>query len=289
MTSCRFALRACLAMLMLSLPVTFHAQTNCDEGAGPLNTAQPKGMTAQEVIDKFAAREGIFKEARNQYNYTEDISVQELDGSTVTGEFRLVQDVLYDDKGNRIENVKFAPQPSLTQISLSPQDYEDFRNKMPFVLTTEDIPKYNLLYVGSQKVDELDTYVFDIAPKTIEKNQRYFQGRVWVDGKDLQVVKTCGKSVPDTRADSKKKKNVQENITPKFVTYREQIDGEYWFPTYTSSDDVLHFRNNDVHIREIIKYTNYKRFGSKVKIIFKGEAKDDTAKPLPPAANAKKP
>ncbi len=288
MISCRFALRACFVLLTLSLPMAIHAQTNCDEGAGPLNTEQPKGMTTQQVIDKFAAREAVFKDARNQYNYTEDISVQELDGSTVTGEFRLVQDVLYDDKGNRIENVKFAPQPSLRQISLSPQDYEDFRNKMPFVLTTEDIPKYNLLYVGTQKVDELETYVFDLAPKTIEKNQRYFQGRVWVDGKDLQVVKTCGKSVPDTRADNKKKKNVQENITPKFVTYREQIDGEYWFPTYTSSDDVLHFRANDVHIREIIKYTNYKRFGSKIKIIYQGEAPKD--QPAPPAnATPKKP
>jgi hypothetical protein len=287
MIFCRYATRACLLLTFL-LPMATHTQTNCDEGAGPLSTAQPKGMTVDQVIEKFAAREAVFKEARNQYNYTEDISVQELDGSTVTGEFRLVQDVIYDDKGNRVENVKFAPQPSLRQISLSPQDYEDFRNKMPFVLTTEDIPKYNLLYVGTQKEDELDTYVFDIAPRTIEKNQRYFQGRVWVDGKDLQVVKTCGKSVPDTRADNKKKKNVQENITPKFVTYREQIDGEYWFPTYTSSDDVLHFRTNDVHIREVIKYTNYKRFGSKVRIIYKGEAKSDSAPPSG-TANTKKP
>ena len=281
MISCRFALRACFVLLTLSLPMAIHAQTNCDEGAGPLSTEQPKGMSVQQVIEKFAAREAIFKEARNQYNYTQDISVQELDGSTVTGEFRLVQDVLYDDKGNRIENVKFAPQPSLRQIGLTREDYEDFRNKLPFVLTTDDIPKYNLLYVGAQKVDELETYVFDLAPKTIEKGQRYFQGRAWVDAKDLQVVKTCGKTVPETRADAsnKKKKNVDENLNPKFVTYREQIDGEYWFPTYTSADDILHFRTNDVHIREIIKYTNYKRFGSKIKIIYQGEAPKDQSAP----------
>jgi len=269
-------------LLTLSLPMAIHAQTNCDEGAGPLSTEQPKGMSVQQVIEKFAAREAIFKQARDQYNYTQDISVQELDGSTVTGEFRLVQDVLYDDKGNRIENVKFAPQPSLRQIGLTREDYEDFRNKLPFVLTTEDIPKYNLLYVGAQKVDELDTYVFDLAPKTIEKGQRYFQGRAWVDAKDLQVVKTCGKTVPETRADAtsnKKKKNVDENLNPKFVTYREQIDGQYWFPTYTSADDILHFRTNDVHIREIIKYTNYKRFGSKIKIIYQGEVPKDQSAP----------
>jgi hypothetical protein len=286
----RSAMRACLLVLPFLLPIAMRAQTNCDEGAGPLSTAQPKGMTVQEVIDKFAAREAVFKEARNQYNYTQDISVQELDGSTVTGEYRLVQDVLYDDKGNRIENVKFAPQPSLRQIGLTREDFEDFRNKLPFVLTTEDIPKYNLLYVGAQRVDELDTYVFDLAPKTIEKGQRYFQGRAWVDARDLQVVKTCGKAVPETRADgsNKKKKNVDENLNPKFVTYREQIDGEYWFPTYTMADDILHFRTNDVHIREVIKYTNYKRFGSKVRIIYKGEAKDDSA-PTSGTANTKKP
>jgi hypothetical protein len=85
-------------------------------------------------------------------------------------------------------------------------------------------------------------------------------------------VKTCGKSVPDIR-----KKN-NENLTPKFVTYREQIDGQYWFPTYTRADDVLHFTGNDVRIREIIKYTNYKRFGSRTKITYKGEAPQDKPK-----------
>ena len=200
--------------------------------------------------------------------------MQELDGNSVTGEFRLVEDINYDDKGNRLENVTFAPQPTLRQVSLSREDYEDFRNKLPFVMTTDDLPQYSLLYAGQQHVDEIGTYVFDVAPKIIEKGQRYFQGRIWVDNKDLQIVKTCGKTVPEVHAptDRKKKKNVDENLTPKFVTYREQIDGQYWFPTYTSADDILHFRTGDVHIREIIKYTNYKRFGVKTRIIYKGQA-----------------
>lgn len=248
--------------------------TNCDEGAGPLNPAQPQSVSTQQVIEKFAAREAIFKQARNNYTFTQDITVQELDGNMVTGEFRLVQDIIYDDKGNRIENVTFAPQSSLRQLILSKEDYEDFRNKMPFVMTTEDLPKYNLLYVGQQHVDEIETYVFDAAPKTIEKGQRYFQGRLWVDNRDFQIVKTCGKTVPEVRADNHKKKNVEENLTPKFVTYREQIDGEYWFPTYTRAEDTLHFRFGDIKMREIIKYTNYKRFGSTTRITFKGEVKD---------------
>lgn len=268
-------LRLVLIPAFLLAPAALLADTNCDEGTGPLNTAQPQGLTSQEIIQKFAAREEVFRQARNNYVYTQDITVQELDGTTVTGEFRLVQDITYDDKGVRQENVTYAPQTSLRQLQLSREDYEDFRSKMAFIMTTSDIPQYNLLYVGQQRQDEIDTYVFDIAPKTIVKGQRYFQGRIWVDNRDFQIVKSCGKTVPEAIANTKKKKNIQENLSPKFVTYREQIDGQYWFPTYIRADDTLHFRNNDVHMREIIKLTNYKRFGSKTKIIFKGEAKDD--------------
>jgi hypothetical protein len=273
MNPLKTSLRVLIYSLLL-LPAVLVAQTNCDEGTGPLNTAQPQGMTPQQIIEKFGAKEEVFRQALNNYTYTQDITVQELDGNTVSGEFRLVQDITYDDKGGRIENVTFAPQNTLRALGLTRDDYEDFRYKMAFVLTTSDLPQYNLLYVGQQRQDEVDTYVFDIAPKTIVKGQRYFQGRIWVDNHDLQIVKSCGKTVPDTIA-TKKKKNVQENLSPKFVTYREQIDGQYWFPTYIRADDVLHFNTGDVHMREIIKLTNYKRFGSKTKIIFKGEAKED--------------
>jgi len=284
-------LRLVLIPALLLTPAALLADTNCEEGTGPLNTAQPQGMTPQEIIQKFAAREEIFRQARNNYVYTQDITVQELDGTTVTGEFRLVQDITYDDKGVRQENVTYAPQNSLRQLILSKEDYDDFRSKMAFIMTTSDLPQYNLLYVGQQRQDEIDAYVFDIAPKTIVKGERYFQGRIWVDNRDFQIVKSCGKTVPEAIANTKKKKNIQENLSPKFVTYREQIDGQYWFPTYIRADDTLHFRNNDVHMREIIKLTNYKRFGSKTKIIFKGEAKDDPTdkskdnpkdKPTPP-------
>ena len=160
------------------------------------------------------AKEEIFRQARNKYVYTQDITVQELDGNTVSGEFRLVQDMTYDDKGNRIENVNFAPQNTLRQIGLSREDYEDFRYKMAFVLTTSDLPQYNLLYVGQQQQDELDTYVFDIAPKTIVKGQRYFQGRIWVDNHDLQMVKRCGKTVPDAIANTKKRRTCRRICPP---------------------------------------------------------------------------
>jgi hypothetical protein len=244
---------------------------------GPLSTDQPKGITTEQIIQKFAAKEKEFREARDQYTFRQDVRVQTLDGdSTITGEYREVFDVTFDNQGKHLENVVYAPQNSLNEISMSPEDLQDIRHLLPFVLTSDEIPEYDILYVGQQQQDELHCYVFDIAPKKIENKKRYFQGRIWVDDKDLQVVKTSGKTVPDIR-----KKNT-ENLFPKFTTWREQVDGQYWFPAYTMADDTLHFRKGaylDVHIREIVKYTDYKRFGSKVKITYEGKEVERDQKP----------
>jgi hypothetical protein len=252
-----------------------------NEGAGPLDPAPPKNITPEQIIQKFAEKEEQFRQARDHYVWTQDVRVQELDGDSPVGEFREVTDIVYDDRGRRIENVTFAPQNTL-RISMTKEDLDDIRNnRVAFSLVRSELPKYQLLYAGQQKVDELDTYVFDVAPKTIEKGQRYFQGRIWVDAQDLQVVKTYGKSVPDIGVDpTKKKKHPEnENLFPKFVTYREQIDGQYWFPTYTKADEVLHFSNGDTHIKVVMKYSNYRRFGSDVKILYGGN--DITNNPSP--------
>jgi hypothetical protein len=195
------------------------------------------------------------------------VKVQTLDGNTVDGEYRQVFDVTFDNQGHKVKNVVFAPQSSLVRIGMTEEDIDDIENRLPFVLTSDEIPEYNILYVGMQQEDELHCYVFDIAPKQIVGKKRYFQGRVWVDDRDFQIVKTYGKTVPDIR----KKKGKDENLFPSFTTWREQIDGRYWFPTYTKADDELHFSLGDVHIREIVKYQDYKRFGSKTRITYEGK------------------
>jgi len=246
---------------------------------GQLVTDPPKGITTQEIIQKFAAKEKEFKEARDNYTFRQDVRVQTLDGDTVTGEYREVFDVTYDDKSRHLENVVFAPQNTLSEIQMTPEDLQDIRHTMPFVLTSEEVNDYDILFVGQQQEDELHCYVFDIAPKKIDPKRRYFQGRIWVDDRDLQIVKTFGKPVPETH-----KKN-NENLFPKFTTWREQVDGKYWFPAYTKADDTLHFRSGgfqDVHVRDIIKYTDYKRYGSKTVITYEG-------KQLPGAQDQKPP
>jgi hypothetical protein len=232
---------------------------------GTLDKSEPKGITSDEVIKHFAAKEKEFKEARDQYTYRQDVKVMTLDGDTQDGSYQQVFDVTFDDKGHKIKNVVFAPQSTLQRIGMTQEDFDDIENRLPFVLTADEISEYDILYVGQQKQDELNTYVFDVAPKQIVGKKRYFQGRIWVDDHDFQIVKTFGKTVPDIR-----KKKDSENLFPKFTTWREQIDGKYWFPTYTRAEDTLRFSIGDVKIREIVKYTNYRRFGSKVKITYEG-------------------
>jgi hypothetical protein len=252
---------------------------------GPLENTPPQGATPEEIITRFAAKETEFAKARDQYTYRQDVKVQTLDGEHVDGEYKEVFDVMFDDKGKRIENVVFAPQSSLTKIFMSQEDFEDIRHRLPFVLTTADLPEYNILYVGQQQEDELHCYVFDIAPKKIEGKKRYFQGRVWVDGHDFQIVKTYGKTVPDIR----KNHGNDENLFPKFTTWRQQIDGLYWFPVYTKADDELHFKLEDVHIKEIVKYEDYKRFGANSKILYEGKEIPPGQKPPAQPQDEKKP
>jgi hypothetical protein len=222
----------------------------------------PPTMPVEEIVQKFAAREAEFKLERDNFTYTQTFTIQTLDSSgRPDGEHTMTSEIVFTPSGKRYEHVTYAPAPTLQRISLSQQDLDDLEHVQPFVLTTTELPKYNIKYLDHVQLDELTAYVFDVAPKTLEKNQRYFQGRIWVEDKDLDIVKTDGKAVPDIR-----KKNGEENVFPRFETFRENIEGRFWFPTYTRSNDVLRFSGGDIPIRMVVKYENYRRFGVTVKI-----------------------
>jgi hypothetical protein len=154
---------------------------------------------------------------------------------------------------------------------MTPADFDEIEHRLPFILTTEDLPHYEVTYLGRQKVDDIDTYVFQAGPKVLEKNKHYFQGKVWVDQQDLQIVLINGKTVPqDIRPG-------HEDLQPPFTTYYEQVDGKYWFPTYTKAEGELHFAatkqglGEDIHMRSVVKFTDYKQFHSTSRIIYNGE------------------
>jgi len=247
-----------IGSLMLALVGPAAAQTDCADGNGVLDKADPKGMTPQELIQKVVANETKVQEARSHYHFTQDVMVQTLSDNKVDGQYHQITAVSYDEKGHRLENVTFAEQSTLRGIQMSAEDMQDIREFMPWILSSDQAPQYNLTYMGRQHVDDLDTYVFHVVPKTEEKNKRYFEGRAWVDDRDLVIVKTCGKSVPE-QARPKKKKNEPVDVRPTFATYRQIIDGN-WFPVYSRVDDTLTFGvAESVHVREVVKFKDYKR------------------------------
>ena len=240
-----------------------------DQSSSAIST-EPPAVPVDQIIRRFAEREAEFKRERDNYTYTQTFVVQTVDaGGQPDGEYRMTSDIVFSTSGRRYDKVTYAPPSTLQRVSLSEQDLADLQNVQPFVLTTDELPKYDITYVGRQQVDELTAYLFEVKPKEIRKNQRYFQGRIWVDDKDLEIVKTYGKAVPDIR------KGNDENFFPRFETYRENIEGHYWFPTYTHADDVLHFTSGDIRIRMTVRYKDYKRFRVTSRILLPGEAPDE--------------
>ena len=228
-----------------------------DRGEGELDPALPKGLTAEQIIQRFAAKEKEGQAVRREYTFRQSIKVRTVDSDgKSTSDYQVVADMRFDPKGGWIKTVVFAPQASLKP---SAEDLLDLETRQSFTIGTDELPLYNLTWVGQQRLDELHCYVFDVAPKHMEKGQRYFQGRIWVEERDFQIVKNTGKSAPDIRI--QKKKRVDENLFPKFTTWREQVDGKYWFPTFSSADDTLHFVHEDVRIKETLKFTEYRRVG----------------------------
>lgn len=234
----------------------------------------PSQAQISQIIQAFAAKEKLFKEARDNYTYHQVNKVYEYgaDG-TIDGTWEQDWDILFGQNNKRIEKVTYAPENTLKQVILTEQDIQSFRNVQPFVLTTDDLPEYDVQYMGHVHLDEITCYVFSVRPKEFKKHQVYFKGVVWVDDRDLQIVKASGQIVPEGK-----------QRFPRFSTWRQQIDGKYWFPTFTRADDTLYFSQGPpVHIREIIKYTDYKQFKANFKILSSTEISPPaTAAPPPP-------
>jgi hypothetical protein len=213
------------------------------------------------IVRAFTAKETEFRKALNQYSFKRDAMIQSLGmGGQVTGEYRRVSSFTFDDQGNRFEKISFFPMPSFAGVTQ--EDLEDLGGIQPFALEPSKIDKYNIKYVGKEKIDELNLYVFDISPKVIPDpkkiKERLFLGRIWVDDQELQIVKSKGKGVPETKI----------NKFPTVETYREQIEGRYWFPTYAYADEELVFDNGGaLHVRLKVRYTDFSLARADVKVI----------------------
>lgn len=230
-----------------------------DSGFGPVDLSAP-AIAPEEIIRRFAAKESEFQQALSHYTYRRAARVQTLDeDNQVDGEWYEVDEVLFDSAGRRAEKTVYAPASTLQRIQLTPADMQEIQSGDFFVLTMENTGQYNLKYVGQQKVDEIDCYVFDVSPKVIDKKQHGFSGRIWVDANGLQIVVTNG------RMEAGGARTHKKDPRPLFMTWRQQVEGGYWFPAYTRCEGLLRFSagkgrvTHNVHLREIIRYTDYKR------------------------------
>jgi hypothetical protein len=247
-------------------------------GSAETLKSDPSADQIDKIIHTFAANEAAFAKAREVYTYRQTARIQEIDDTGApAGRWEMVSDIVFENNGRRTERVVRAPMATLQRISLSPEDEQDLRNVLPFVLTSNEIDNYHVRYLGRQKADEVPCYVFAVKPKSMSPGKRYFVGQIWVDDRDLMIVKTYGRSAGILKKGT-------DQAFPKFETYREQIDGKYWFPTYTIANSTLHFnQTGDVRIKLTVKYEDYKRFKAESAITFGSEVTE------PPATQPAKP
>ena len=265
----RFAVfaRRLVAFLFLLLLATQCPAQRPAESTNTLSTAE-----IDRIIRTFTAKETQFRRALNQYSFKRDALVQSLGmGGQITGEYHRVSYFTFDDQGARYEKISYFPLASFSGVT--PEDLEDLGGVNPFALEPSKIDQYNFKYVGKEKIDELNLYVFDISPKVMpdpkKTKERLFVGRIWVEDQDLQIVKTRGKGVPETKI----------NKFPTVETYREEIDGRYWFPTYSYADEELIFDNGDsLHVRLKVRYSDFAPARATVTIT---EVDDSGVKPKP--------
>jgi hypothetical protein len=288
--------RVLFLVLAASLcPAAAAAQTQtAAPAAGPTvinRSGSPQDV--ERIIRAFTQKETEFRKALNEYGFRRDAVIQTIAfGGQISGEYHRVSRFVFDDSGNRFEKILRFPVPTMSELQITAEDLEDLGGVQSFALESSKLHEYNFSYVGKEKIDELDTYVFDVTPKVMSDTrrlaalkksktpERFFQGRVWVDDQDLQIVKARGKGVPEF-----------EQRFPTFETYREQIDGKYWFPTYTYADDQLTFKSGQtVHLRLRIKFTDFELLRGRFSIIEQGDEKKDEEPARPaPAPPAQKP
>jgi len=258
------AIFATLALVAL-IALNASAQTPVQPGTnGPANS-----VDSDRIIRAFTAKEVEFRRALNNYSFKRDALIQRIGmGGQVTGEYHRVSTFTFDDQGNRYEKISFFPMATMPEVTA--EDIDDLGGVNPFALEPSKISQYDFRYVGKEKIDELNLYIFDVTPKVIPKNikERLFTGRVWVDDQDLLIVKTKGKGVPEDK----------NNKYPVVETYRENIDGRYWFPAYSYADEELIFDNGNVlHIRMKVRYMDFTPARATLKVTEVGEDENSTA------------
>jgi hypothetical protein len=219
----------------------------------------PPSLPVEEIIRRFSQKEDEYLKSRSNYGFRKSVRIQEFapDGGAI-GEFLRVTEYQKLADGRVAMRAIEKPQSTLQGVYLAPEDLDALDRIPAYPLTSGQLAKYDLKFIGRELVDEVDCYIFQVKPRMVERAKAYFEGVVWVDAQYLEVVKTYGKWVTeqgDTRG-------IAQLPFSLFETYRENVDGKYWFPNYLRSDDTLHTKEGDIPVRLVIKWTDFKPAGA---------------------------
>ena len=227
-----------------------------DRVVGTPQPEAPPDLPPAQIISAFTKKEDLYQAERPLYSYRRTIRIQEFgpDGKPA-GEYNATYQGVRSSSGQLYEKALAAPESSLQYVQFEPDDAHAIGNVPAFPLTTDQLAKYNVKFLSSEKVDEIDCYIFEIHPKTLDRKHPLFDGIVWVDQKYLEVVKTYGKWITDLGP--MRSGSLPFNM---FETYRENVDGKYWFPNYSRSEDVYKLQGHEVPVRVTIKWSDFKLF-----------------------------
>src|SRR5690349_1687304 len=131
----------------------------------------PSQAEIDRIISRFTRKESEFRRALNSYSFKRDALIQSIGmGGQVIGEYHRVSQFTFDDQGNRYEKISFFPMPTMAEVTA--EDIEDLGGVEPFALGPTKIDLYNIRYVGKEKIDELNLFIFDVTPKVIPSSKK---------------------------------------------------------------------------------------------------------------------
>ena len=226
------------------------------EGVG--EPPAPPSLPPAEIIQAFTKKEETYQAIRPQFSYRKTIRIEEFgpDGRP-SGEYDATYETARSGDGKLYEKAISAPQSSLQYLTFEPEDAQALTRIPQYPATASQLSKYDVKYLNTEKVDEIDCYIFQVSPKTLDRQHPLFDGIVWVDQKYLEVVKTYGKWVTDLGP-------IHPPTLPfeMFETYRENVQGKYWFPDYSRADGTYKMKDRELPIRVTIKWTDFKPFAA---------------------------
>lgn len=196
-----------------------------------------------------------------QFTFKRDVVLQTIGAKgEVTGEYIRSSSFVLDDRGQRIEQVFFHPPSTIKSMKITKEDVQDLAGSQLFGLEPNEMDAYNFTFLNEENLDGRPVYTIDVSPKQApdphKMRARFFVGKIWIDADSFQIAKLQGITEPQGK-----------QRFPNFETERSlRVDG-LLFPTKTFADDVLRFPHTEVHYRIAVRYYDFKRFASELKIV----------------------